>query len=178
MKRLAWRVFGITVAAVFLALAALHFLPSLRYDVQSRMVQMDEPMRALITNVVGEPFTLHDAATQEKLAVSLGYRLPTRYVRDMLYWHRFRQGDSFAAEGQSPNAFGVTYVFFERSTARRQQLLSTPGITAVCIGSAKAWVARVQGVKDSPVYYLDTADYILSLATDGSHKWKAIEHAC
>lgn len=178
MKNLAWRIFGLVMAPVFFTLAALHFSPSLRYEVQDGVARMASPTRALVVYLVGEPFTLHDASTQERLAVSLAYRFPTRYVRDFLYWVNFREGDSFAAEGQSSNAFGITYVFFERNTARRQELLSTAGITAVCIGAAKAWVARVQGVKDSPVYYLDGADYILSFATDGSDKWKAIEHPC
>jgi hypothetical protein len=176
-KVLVSRAVALVIATLFFTLAAFHFVPAVRYGAQAALVRMNPSLHELIVYVVGEPFILHDASTPVTLAVSMGHRLPTRYARDVLYWHGFKDGDNFAAEGTT-DRFGVRYIFFERDTARRQQFLSTPSKVAVCVGKIRAWVARMEGMKESPVYYLDSSDYIASFVTDGSERWKDVERRC
>lgn len=172
------RAIAIVIATVCFTLAAFHFIPTLRYRLQASLVEMDAEAQRSIEGLVGSPYFLHDASDRSRLANSLASKLPSRLFGDIAFWSGFQFGQPFVVEAGGPNAFGITHLFFEREPQQRTLVLSDPTKRLICIGTERAWVVRVAGMEPVPVYHLDASEYVLTLLTDGSDKWKAAEHAC
>lgn len=165
------------MALACIALLTLHFSPGTRCWLQGRMTSLDSAISSALREVIGSCYSIHSAESLRALTVSLADRLPTRYVRDLAFWLRMRSGDAFVAQAAGPNPYGVTHMFFERDDRQRDLVFSMQERRSICIGELKAWVLK-QREKPQPVYVLDGSEYVLTLVTDDSQRWGALERAC
>lgn len=178
MAKVLLRVAGVLLAFVFFTLAALHFSSDLRFRAQTWLIDLDSVTERSLVHIVGAPYVIHDASDATTLGVSLAFRLPTRYVRDLRFWHRFKLGQGFAVEATHANAYGITHLLFRPDVKRRELVQSVATKEKVCIGGLSAWVVRVADMQPEPVYLIEGTDYTLTFLTDGSDKWKQAERRC
>lgn len=179
-KRTAWpiRLLGYCLSVCFFSLALMHFSPDSRFAVQSWLIGLDVEFQQSLYEISGGPYFIHNYEDSMALHVSMVHKLPTRYVRDIIFWSRLTPGVSFAVEPMQQNDYGVEFLFFENKPGRYELAMSIPYKERICLKGFAVWRFEYRNIAPLPSYTSVDYQYTLSFSTDDTGRWQQIEAPC
>ena len=179
IKKYLIKTLGYCLSFCFFSLALLHFSPDSRFALQNWLVGLDSDFKQSIYDIVGGRYFIHNFEDSAVLHVSLVHKLPTRYIRDIIFWRKLKPGVSFAVEALQPNSSGIKFIYFD-SKASRYAMHNLPGLNKdmVCLNSLPVWRIKFGDSPSLPSYAAVDYQYTISFSTDDTTRWKQLEAPC
>ncbi|WP_333608157.1 hypothetical protein [Arsukibacterium sp.] len=179
-KTTAWsiRLLGYFLSVFFFSLALLHFSPGSRFAVQSWLIGLDNDFQQSLFSIAGGKYFIHNYEDSLSLHVSMVHKLPTRYLRDMIFWSRLKPGMSFAVEPLQQNEYGVEFIFIENNPEFYELTISLPNREKICLKEFAVWRIVFEDTPATPNYVAVNFEYQVSFNTDDTKRWQLLEKAC
>ncbi|MBV2129970.1 hypothetical protein [Arsukibacterium indicum] len=145
---------------------------------QSWLIGLDAEFQQSLYEISGGRYFIHNYEDSLTLHVSMVHKLPTRYVRDIIFWSQLKPEMSFAAEPLQQNEYGVEFLFFENDPGRYELDMSIPEKEQICLRGLAVWRFEYHDIPPLPAYAAVHYEYTLSVSTDDTERWKRLEIPC
>lgn len=172
------RLLGYCLSVCFFSLALLHFNPASRFAVQSWLIGLDTDFQQSLHEITGGPYFVHTFEDSMAFHVSMVHKLPTRYVRDIIFWSRLKPGVSFAVEPMQQNEYGIEFLFFENRPGSYELAMAIPYKDRICLKGFAVWRFQYDVIAPLPSYSAVNYQYQVSFSTDDTGRWQRLEQPC